>query len=90
MLVKGEVKCLHCGFISGRWVGMKGSPLLLSGFTPREPRETTPADALVRCARCDGPVYLEDVEPVVTGHRLRRIRRMRAQLASLDPRRDAA
>jgi DNA-directed RNA polymerase subunit RPC12/RpoP len=85
MLVQGEVKCLHCGFIGGQWVGVKGSPVTEAGYRPvvagegkREP------DAQVRCARCGGPVFLEGMEPVVSSARLRRIRRLREQIARLD------
>jgi hypothetical protein len=89
MLVKGDVKCLHCGFISGSWVGEKGVPVTVAGYrpatgTPEEP----PADpgSPVRCGRCDGPVFLEDLEPVISGYRLRRIQRLRDQIAALDSR----
>ncbi len=89
MLVKGEVKCLHCGFISGSWVGEKGSPVTVAGFTAAEPHDTSSGDESgtpVRCARCDGPVFLEGPEPVISGYRLRRIRRLREQIAALDAR----
>ncbi|MEX0781587.1 MAG: hypothetical protein WD557_02985 [Dehalococcoidia bacterium] len=89
MLVKGDVKCLHCGFISGSWVGQKGIPVTVAGFTPGLAAGNAacadPASA-VRCARCDGPVFLEDVEPVISGYRIRRIRRLREQIAALDAR----
>ena len=89
MLVIGDVKCLHCGFENGRWVGAKGSPLTLSGL-----RNSTRADyddpaALVRCARCDGPVFLDDASAVINSSRLRRIRRLREQIAALDQHRAA-
>ena len=87
MLVKGDVKCLHCGFISGHWVGAKGSPVTVSGYTPREVEiGSHDGAAHVRCARCEGPVFLEDVEPVISSYRLRRIQRLRAQIAALDAR----
>jgi hypothetical protein len=40
----------------------------------------------VRCGRCDGPVFLEDLEPVISSYRLRRIRRLREQIAAIDAR----
>lgn len=89
MLVKGDVKCLHCGFVSGSWVGQKGSPVTLAGFTPRETEtlsSSRDSSSPVRCARCVGPVFLEDLEPVISGYRLRRIRRLREQIAALDAR----
>lgn len=32
MLVMGDIKCLHCAHVSGRWVGAKGAPLTVSGL----------------------------------------------------------
>ena len=86
MLVTGDIKCLHCGFISGRWVGPGGSPLAVAGFKPNAAAQTPSADAagLVRCGRCEGPVFLDEAEPVISSYRLRRIRRLREQIAALD------
>ena len=83
MLVQGDLKCLHCGFISGQWVGEKGAPLAVSGIRPvtRPPGDP---DAPVRCRRCDGPVYLEDASAVASSRRISRIRRLRAQLADIE------
>ncbi|MCZ2109762.1 MAG: hypothetical protein LC118_09385 [Dehalococcoidia bacterium] len=91
MLVTGDVKCLHCGYISGKWVGPGGAPIIENGFTPGTPR-ATPDDpaAAVRCMRCDGPVFLDDVGPVISGYRLRRIQRLRAQVAAFERKRPAA
>lgn len=90
MLVTGDLKCLHCGFISGRWVGQNGAPLSHSGLKPdllRPPAlESTDPEGLVRCGRCDGPVFLDDVGMVISSTRLRRIRRLREQIASFDGR----
>jgi hypothetical protein len=89
MLVKGDVKCLHCGFISGSWVGQKGSPVTMMGYTPGSAaaeQVSAEGSAPVRCVRCDGPVFLEDLEPVISSYRLRRIRRLREQIAAIDAR----
>ena len=86
MLVTGDVKCLHCGFISGRWVGMSGAPVTVGGMKQLD--GTTPggtdADEAVRCQRCDGPVFLDEATLVISGTRLRRIRRLREQIAAFD------
>jgi hypothetical protein len=93
MLVTGDIKCLHCGYVSGRWVGRGGAPLTLTGFKPLpsapapEPQDPS---ALVRCARCEGPVFLDDVDPVISSTRLRRIRRLREQIAAIDAHRHRA
>ncbi len=90
MLVKGDVKCLHCGYISGQWVGPSGAPLTVAGFTSeRHPPSGDPV-APVRCARCEGPVLLDDAALVISSYRLRRIRRLREQIAALEARRNRA
>lgn len=81
MLVKGDIKCLHCGHISGQWVGKGGTALTPSGYRPRQERDEDP-EASIKCARCHGPVFLDDAAAVMNSHRLRRIRRMRAQIAA--------
>lgn len=88
MLVIGEIKCLHCGFSGGRWSGPRGVPLTASGLRDRL---STPVDpsAILHCARCAGPVFLDDASPVKSSTRLRRIRRLREQIAALDAKRAA-
>jgi len=93
MLVTGDIKCLHCGYISGRWVGRGGAPLTVTGYKPHQPaaaQEPQDPSALVRCTRCDGPVFLDDVDPVISSTRLRRIRRLREQIAAIDAQRHRA
>lgn len=92
MLVVGDVKCLHCGYLSGQWVGVSGAPLTLEGFRPAQPpqpRESgeataLEATALMRCLRCAGPVFLDEATAVSNSSRLRRIRRLREQIAALE------
>lgn len=83
MLVTGDAKCLHCGFISGRWVGQNGAPVNIGGLKERSPEAGDPEE-LVRCQRCDGPVFLDEVNLVISSTRLRRIRRLREQIAAFD------
>ncbi len=89
MLVIGDIKCLHCAHITGRWVGPKGAPLVVSGLRDHESAAGLEPDELVRCGRCDGPVFLDDASLVVSSYRLRRIRRLREQIAALDAHRAA-
>ena len=89
MLVKGEIKCLHCGHISGEWVGVGGAPLTTDGYRPigaetsGGPEGATP----LHCARCEGPVFLDDAGLVISSYRIRKIRRLRAQIAAYDAKR---
>ena len=58
-----DVKCYHCGHISGQVEGTKEQKLILTVFNPRpgyEGPEYKPGDSL-RCERCEGPVFLEDL-----------------------------
>jgi len=92
MLVVGDVKCLHCGYLSGQWVGLSGAPLTLEGFRPAQPLQPgepgtaagLDAAALMRCFRCAGPVFLDEATAVSNSSRLRRIRRLREQIAALE------
>ena len=88
-MVNRDIKCLHCGFDNGRWVGPKGTPLTLSGLRNRETSEEEDLASLVRCSRCEGPVFLDDASMVINSSRLRRIRRLREQIAALDNHRAA-
>lgn len=83
MLVTGDVKCLHCGFISGQWVGQNGAPVTAAGLKDASATTLNPED-VVRCLRCDGPVFLDEVSLVISSTRLRRIRRLREQIAAFD------
>ena len=89
MLVIGDIKCLHCGFDNGRWVGPKGAPLTVSGLRNHILAAGEDPSSFVRCSRCSGPVLLDDATLVINSSRLRRIRRLREQLAALDNHRAA-
>ena len=64
MRQQADIKCYHCGHISGTWVW---------------PTHVSPADGVcwigrgrlravdslpsLRCQRCHGPVYLDEIQP---------------------------
>jgi hypothetical protein len=57
-----DVKCYHCGHVSGQIYGVRHQPLRVSNFVPRpgySGPEVRPGMRL-RCERCRGPVFLED------------------------------
>ncbi len=65
MQVVGDVKCYHCGHVSGQVVGTRTDRLVLEKFTPRAGYQG-PAyrpGQRIRCERCQGPVFLEDLRP---------------------------
>jgi hypothetical protein len=69
MQVTADVKCYYCGHVSGQIIGPKNAPLKVSNFVPRTGytgERPQPGDRL-RCERCRGPVYLEDVSPLTIG-----------------------
>jgi hypothetical protein len=84
VLVRGEIKCLHCGHVSGIWVGANGTPLGAGGLQPGACDAGVDPAGNLRCGRCDGPVFLDDAGLVLSSYRLRRIRRLRDQIAALD------
>ncbi len=65
MKVVGDVKCYHCGHTSGQVEGTRGDRLVLHTFTPRpgyKGKVPGPNES-IRCERCQGSVYLEDLRP---------------------------
>ena len=65
MRVTADVKCYHCGHVSGRLEGDKGAPLAAAMFRPRPGYQgPAPRPGALRCERCQGPVYLEDIRPL--------------------------
>lgn len=91
MLVKGDLKCLHCGHVSGEWIGARGGPLVAAGFQESSAHgHTLNGTEIVHCVRCHGPVFLDDAAPLMTAHRLKRIQRLRAQIAAIDAKKGRA
>ncbi len=69
MLVTADVKCYHCGHVSGQIVGPRNGRLRAKDFRPR-PGSTRPLPGpgeSLRCERCNGPVFLEDVSLGLAG-----------------------
>lgn len=66
VVVVGDVKCYHCGHVSGQLEGERTIPLPQRRFRPRRGYTKPPPEpgARIRCERCNGPVYLDDVRPL--------------------------
>jgi hypothetical protein len=57
-----DVTCYHCGWISGRIAGEKGTPREQWHFEARDGSSTPLSGGRrLRCLRCNGPVYAEDL-----------------------------
>jgi hypothetical protein len=69
MELVADVKCYYCGHVSGQIKGQRQATLKITAFVPR-PGYTKPAPQAggrLRCERCNGPVYFEDVSPMTLG-----------------------
>ena len=69
MELTADVKCYYCGHISGQIIGPRGGALKISNFVPRAgyTRPAPQPGERLRCERCSGPVYCEDVTPMSIG-----------------------
>ena len=66
LLTVADVKCYHCGHISGELTVEKGKPPQSGWFSPSNGCSTSAAlkNGRLRCCRCNGPVYLDEVRTV--------------------------
>lgn len=69
MKVVGDVKCYHCGHVSGQIEGTRTDRLVLHKFKPSANFQgpVPQAGQSLRCNRCGGPVFLEDLQPILPG-----------------------
>lgn len=79
MRVSADVKCYHCGHVSGEVVGQRGRPIREWTFEPLTGSSRIVGTRL-RCIRCEGPVYLEDARPFVADDPVRALKRRLAGL----------
>ena len=66
MRQQADVKCYHCGHVSGTWVWPTHTSPAVGVFRPG--LGGLPAVGSLRCLRCQrchGRVYLDEVEPTV-------------------------
>lgn len=57
-----DVTCYHCGWISGRVAGKRGAPREQWAYEGRDGSHLPlTATKRLRCARCNGPTYAEDM-----------------------------
>jgi len=61
MQLVGDVKCYYCGFVSGEMVSANGQSLKNGTFRPGLGVTMPATRGTLRCARCGGPVFIDDV-----------------------------
>ncbi len=63
MRLVGDVKCYHCGHVSGQIEATREEGLEVQSFKPRDgyKGKKPAAGEKLRCERCTGPVFLEDL-----------------------------
>ena len=61
--IRADVKCYYCGHISGQIVGFRHQPVRVENFVPRPGYQGEPLrpGKRLRCERCQGPVFLEEL-----------------------------
>jgi DNA-directed RNA polymerase subunit RPC12/RpoP len=65
MLIRADVKCYYCGHVSGQIEGDPDTTRRWSYRSRSGQRVVTPLRGRrIRCGRCDGPVFLDEVESV--------------------------
>lgn len=79
MHVRADVKCYFCGHTAGEVEGEYATISKTHTFKPLTERDqrTVRGHGALRCPRCDGPVYLEGIEPL-------RVRRSRVPVTAAD------
>jgi endogenous inhibitor of DNA gyrase (YacG/DUF329 family) len=70
MMIRADVKCYYCGHVSGQIEGDPQSHRPYWNFHSRagSSQRVQPRGQRLRCDRCGGPVYLDEIEtlrPVV-------------------------
>ena len=61
MMVSADIKCYYCGYISGTLVGDQCGPIKVKSFQPSDPSWSPRPGETLRCRRCGGPVFLDEV-----------------------------
>ncbi len=66
MMIRADVKCYYCGFVTGQVEGDPASarPHWSLRLRPDIAQSPDSNPRHIRCARCGGPVFLDDIETV--------------------------
>ncbi len=63
MLMRADLKCYYCGYVSGQIEGDDKAPLAKGKISTQSPLGVPKRrqDGRLGCVRCGGPLYLDDV-----------------------------
>ena len=66
MTICADVKCYYCGHVSGKITGQVGQPFRRDAFEPAASHRerTLGTGERLRCFRCGGPVFLDDIQQI--------------------------
>jgi hypothetical protein len=64
MQIKADLKCYYCGYVTGHLEGDTSRPLQVAAFIPAPGSTPVKRGEQIRCARCYGPVYMDDIETI--------------------------
>lgn len=72
MLIRADVKCYYCGYVSGQIEGNPKRSESLWRYRAASGPVTTVRHGTkrIRCGRCGGPVFLDEVETIRYPRRL--------------------
>jgi uncharacterized protein with PIN domain len=62
MLISADLKCYYCGYVTGEVITDTSHPDRVIAFKPAEGGAPVGKPARRRCARCGGPVYLDEAQ----------------------------
>jgi len=66
MLIRADIKCYYCGHVSGQVEGDPEDPHTRWSFYPTRglASRTILVRNAIRCVRCGGPVFLDEIETI--------------------------
>jgi hypothetical protein len=62
MLISADLKCYFCGHVSGEVITDSSHPQRIRAFKPTGVDAASMSATPTRCARCGGPVFLDEAE----------------------------
>ncbi|HZS02785.1 MAG TPA: hypothetical protein VFE37_29000 [Chloroflexota bacterium] len=62
MLISADLKCYYCGYVTGEVITDTSHPERILVFKPADGEAQAIRNSRRRCARCGGPVYLDEAQ----------------------------